>query len=128
MNRLLTKKLPAMLLAMAMMVSLVPAASAAKADFSYEVDAGDSIEFSRSDIRDLYEDENSDAFSYLEFTEYDDLDDYGHLEAKDSDGNWTELEASDLDAAKEKTPVTCASNISSASDKLSAKNTCLFLF
>jgi len=90
MNRLLTKKLPAMLLAMAMMVSLVPAASAAKADFTFEVEPGENIEFSRADFKELFEEDYDEDFGYLVFTEYYDLDDYGHLEALDDDDDWVD--------------------------------------
>ena len=97
MKGFLKKKLPAALLALAMMVSLVPAAFAAKADFTFEVEAGESAKFSRADIKKLYDSESNDDFGYLAFTKYDKLDDYGLLKAKDSDGKWVTLDEDDLE-------------------------------
>ena len=84
MKRLWKTKLPAFLLAMVMVIGMIPAASAARTDISYEVDAGDEIELSRSDFRNLYDDyasSSSSSFSYLVFTDYSELEDYGYFTA-----------------------------------------------
>jgi len=83
-----------------MLVSIAPAANAVSADIEAVVDAGEEVEFSRSAFKSLYNSERFDSdysFSYLEFTDYDDLDDYGYFCAKDSDGDWTTLDEDSLD-------------------------------
>ena len=84
MNRFWKKKLPAFLLALVMMMSLVPAASAATTsiDYELEVEAGEEVKISRKTLKDLCEEEADEDFYYLVFTSYDDLDDYGYLSAK----------------------------------------------
>ena len=50
------RKLPACLLALAMMVSVVPAASAASADLTYDVDEDDDVWLDAENFEDLYDD------------------------------------------------------------------------
>ena len=86
------KKLPSLLLALLMMVSLVPAAAAAGADVTYTVAPGGKITFDISDFSALK------SFDYLEFTGYSKLDDFGKLTAYDKDGDKVTLAEKDLDA------------------------------
>ena len=86
------KKLPSLLLALLMMVSLVPAAAAAGADVTYTVAPGGKITFDISDFSALK------SFEYLEFTGYSKLDDFGKLTAYDKDGDKVTLAEKDLDA------------------------------
>ena len=51
MKGIVKKKLTACLLAAAMVVGMVPAASAASSDIVYEVDAGEEVAFDRSDFK-----------------------------------------------------------------------------
>ena len=98
MKRFSFKRLSAALMALVIMVSLVPAASAASADIEASVDAGDEVSFDRSEFLTIYDYEISDdTLSYLKFTDYSDLDDYGYLYAKDGDGDWVSLNEDDLD-------------------------------
>ena len=50
------KKLPACLLALAMMASLIPAASAVSADLTFDVDEDSSVWLDADDFWDLYDD------------------------------------------------------------------------
>ena len=88
MNRFWKMKLPAFLLAMVMVIGMVPAASAARADISYDVDAGKYIAIDDSDFSDYFDDETTsrtESLKYLEFTRADDFDDYGYFYAYDKD-------------------------------------------
>ena len=99
MKRLWKTKLPAFLLAMVMVIGMIPAAAAAKTDISYEVDAGKEVELSRSDFRSLYNDNTSSSssnFSYLVFTDYRDLEDYGYFTATDKSGRTVSLDEDNL--------------------------------
>ena len=99
MKRLWKTKLPAFLLAMVMVIGMIPAASAAKTDITYEVDAGDQVELSRSDFRSLYDDytsSSSSSFSYLVFTDYSELEDYGHFAARNKDDRAVSLDENSL--------------------------------
>ena len=96
------KRVSALLLALVMVLGMIPAAGAASADISYEVDAGNSVEFVRSDFRSLYNTNRySNAYSlcYLEFTGYSSLDSYGHLTAYDEGGTKRSLDEDDLEYA-----------------------------
>ena len=73
------RKLPACLLALAMMVSVVPAASAASADLTYDVDEDDYVWLDARDFKDLYDDYKNGSLDYVKFTSYDDFDDYGYF-------------------------------------------------
>ena len=102
MNRLLKVKLPAFLLAMVMVISMVPVSFAASADLEETVEAGDEVSFSRSEFKSIYEDafdydDDYSDFYYLEFTDTDDFDEYGHFEATDCDEYWSDdLDESDV--------------------------------
>ena len=99
MKRFLRKQLPAVLLVLAMMVSLMPAASAARADLTVSVEAGDEVTLSRSDFRSIYNADNSvsSAFSYMTFTDFDDLKNYGYFKATNKSGRTVTLDEDDLD-------------------------------
>ena len=64
MKRFLRKQLPAVLLVLAMMVSLMPTASAARADLTVSVEAGDEVTLSRSDFRSIYHADTSVSSSF----------------------------------------------------------------
>ena len=82
MRRFFRKRLPAFLLTLVMVMTMVPAVSAkSSADLTYEVDKGDSVSFKEREFRDLYRSEYSGDPSYVVFTDYSDLDDYGYLTA-----------------------------------------------
>ena len=84
MKRFLKKQLPAAFLVLVMVISLVPIASAASSDIKKSLDAGESVTFSRTEFRNLFDtEEDEDYFSYLEFTDFDDLDNYGYFYAYD---------------------------------------------
>ena len=55
MNRFWKMKLPAFLLAMVMVIGMVPAASAARADISYDVDADDKVTIDVDDFIDFFD-------------------------------------------------------------------------
>ena len=78
---------------------MVPAVSArSSADLTYEVDRGESVSFSKRDFRSLYRNEYSgENPSYIVFTDYDDLDDYGYLTAKNYRDKTISLDESALD-------------------------------
>ena len=99
------KKLPACLLALAMMASLIPAASAVSADLTFDVDEDSSVWLDADDFWDLYYDDLTGGdLEYVEFTDYDDFDDYGWFEADGYDYDdyvsGYELYDSDLDDAR----------------------------
>ena len=91
------RKLPACLLALAMMVSVVPAASAASPDLTYDVDEYDDVKLNAYQFDDLYDDLCGGNLEYIEFSSYDDFDDYGYFEFEDFDGRYDYAEYSDLD-------------------------------
>ena len=99
MRRFFRKRLPAFLLTLIMVMTMVPAVSArSSADLTYEVDRGESVSFSKRDFRSLYRNEYSDENpSYIVFTDYDDLDDYGYLTAKNYRDKTISLDESALD-------------------------------
>ena len=80
------RKLPACLLALAMMVSVVPAVSAASPDWTYDVDEDDYVWLNAADFQDIYEYYTDGNLESVEFTEYDDFDDYGYFTFEDFDG------------------------------------------
>ena len=98
------EKLPACLLALAMMASLIPAASAVSADLTFDVDEDSSVWLDADDFWDLYDDLTGGDLEYVEFTGYDDFDDYGWFEADGYDYDdyvsGYELYDSDLDDAR----------------------------
>ena len=99
MRRFFRKRLPAFLLTLVMVMTMVPAVSArSSADLTYEVDRGESMSFSKRDFRSLYRNEYSgENPSYIVFTDYDDLDDYGYLTAKNYRDKTISLDESALD-------------------------------
>ena len=98
MRRFFRKRLPAFLLTLVMVMTMVPAVSArSSADLTYEVDRGESVSFSKRDFRSLYRNEYSNETpQYIVFTDYSDLDDYGYLTAKNYRGKTINLSKSDL--------------------------------
>ena len=99
MRRFFRKRLPAFLLTLVMVMTMVPAVSArSSADLTYEVDRGESVSFSKRDFRSLYRNEYSgENPSYIVLTDYDDLDDYGYLTAKNYRDKTISLDESALD-------------------------------
>ena len=91
------KKLPACLLALAMLAGMVPAASAASADLTYDVDEDSYVWLDADDFWDLYDDLTGGDLEYVEFTNYDDFDDYGYFAFEAFDNYKDEADASDLD-------------------------------
>ena len=97
MRRFFRKRLPAFLLTLVMSMTMVPAVSAkSSADLTYEVDKGDSVSFKEREFRDLYRSEYSGDPSYVVFTDYSDLDDYGYLTAVNYYDKTVSLSESDL--------------------------------
>ena len=97
MRRFFRKRLPAFLLTLVMVMTMVPAVSAkSSADLTYEVDKGDSVSFKEREFRDLYRSEYSGDPSYVVFTDYSDLDDYGYLTAVNYYDKAVSLSESDL--------------------------------
>ena len=97
MRRFFRKRLPAFLLTLVMVMTMVPAVSAkSSADLTYEVDKGDSVSFKEREFRDLYRSEYSGDPSYVVFTDYSDLDDYGFLTAVNYYDKTVSLSESDL--------------------------------
>lgn len=98
MNGLWNKKLPAFFLTLVMIVSMVPAASAASADKTYKVEEDNSVYLDAEDFQKIYEDETNGDLEYVKFTDYDDFDDYGHFYAKNFDNKkFDNIEYYDLD-------------------------------
>ena len=99
MRRFFRKRLPAFLLTLVMVMTMVPAVSArSSADLTCEVEKGESASFRKRDFRSLYRNEYSgENPSYIVFTDYDDLDDYGYLTAKNYRDKTISLDESALD-------------------------------
>ena len=92
------RKLPACLLALALLAGTMPTASAASyVDFTYQVDADDDVRIWADDFEDLFYDWSSDDFYYVDFTDIDDFDDYGYFTADDEDGHDAKLDTDALD-------------------------------
>ena len=97
MRRFFRKRLPAFLLTLVMVMTMVPAVSAkSSADLTYEVDKGDSVSFKEREFRDLYRSEYSGEPSYVVVTDYSDLDDYGYMTAVNYYDKTVSLSESDL--------------------------------
>ena len=97
MRRFFRKLLLSFLLSLVMVMTMVPAVSAkSSADLTYEVDKGDSVSFKEREFRDLYRSEYSGDPSYVVFTDYSDLDDYGYLTAVNYYDKTVSLSESDL--------------------------------
>ena len=99
MRRFFRKRLPAFLLTLVVVMTMVPAVSArSSADLTCEVEKGESVSFRKRDFRSLYRNEYSgENPSYIVFTDYDDLDDYGYLTAKNYRDKTISLDESALD-------------------------------
>ena len=98
MRRFFRKRLPAFLLTLVMVMTMVPVVSArSSADLTCEVEKGESVSFRKRDFRSLYRNEYSNETpQYIVFTDYSDLDDYGYLTAKNYRGKTINLSESDL--------------------------------
>ena len=98
MRRFFRKRLPAFLLTLVTVMTMVPAVSArSSADLTCEVEKGESVSFRKRDFRSLYRNEYSNETpQYIVFTDYSDLDDYGYLTAKNYRGKTINLSESDL--------------------------------
>lgn len=97
MRRFFRKRLPAFLLTLVMVMTLVPAVSArSSADLTYEVKKGGTVSFDKREFRNLYRNEYSGDPSYVVFTDYSDLDDYGYLTAVNYYDKTVSLSESDL--------------------------------
>ena len=98
MRRFFRKRLPAFLLTLVMVMTMIPAVSArSSADLTCEVEKGESVSFRKRDFRSLYRNEYSNETpQYIVFTDYSDLDDYGYLTAKNYRGRTINLSESDL--------------------------------
>ena len=98
MRRFFRKRLPAFLLTLVMVMTMIPAVSArSSADLTCEVEKGESVSFRKRDFRSLYRNEYSNETpQYIVFTDYSDLDDYGYLTAKNYRGKTINLSESDL--------------------------------
>ena len=98
MRRFFRKRLPAFLLTLVMVMTMVPAVSArSSADLTCEVEKGESVSFRKRDFRSLYRNEYSNETpQYIVFTDYSDLDDYGYLTAKNYRGKTINISESDL--------------------------------
>ena len=84
MNRFWKMKLPAFLLAMVMVIGMVPAASAARADISYDVDADDKVTIDVDDFIDFFDDEIDDeSLEYVRFSNVPAFNDLGRCYAYD---------------------------------------------
>ena len=97
MKRFWKQKLPACLLALALLAGTMPMASAASPDLTYEVDEDDYVWLDADDFDELYYDLCGGDLEYVEFTSYDDFDDYGYFEFEDFDGRYDYAEYRDLD-------------------------------
>ena len=68
MRRFFRKRLPAFLLTLVMVMTMVPAVSAKSSDITYSVKPGDSATFSVSDFSDYYDKYCSGTFEHVEFS------------------------------------------------------------
>ena len=98
MNRFWKMKLPAFLLAMVMVIGMVPAAFAASADISYDVDADDKVTIDVDDFIDFFDDEIDDEpLEYVRFSNVPAFNDLGRFYAYDEDDDKVYLDEDDLD-------------------------------
>lgn len=98
MKRFCKKQLPSFLLTLLMLVSLVPAASAASADISYDVDADDKVAIDEDDFIDFFDDECDDErLEYVKFSNVPDFDHLGRFYAYDEDNDKVYMDEDDLD-------------------------------
>ena len=100
MRRFFRKRLPAFLLTMIMVMTMVPAVSAkSSADIEYKVDAGEVVNFDISKFTDYYDENRDDNLSYLRFTSASGLDSCGQLYAYDYSRDEVTLDEDDLGSA-----------------------------
>ena len=100
MRRFFRKWLPAFLLTLVMVMTLVPAVSAkSSADIEYKVDAGEVVNFDISKFTDYYDENRDDNLSYLRFTSASGLDSCGQLYAYDYSRDEVTLDEDDLGSA-----------------------------
>ena len=100
MRRFFRKRLPAFLLTLVMVMTMVPAVSArSSADIEYKVEAGETVSFDLSKFTDYYDENKDDNLSYLRFTNVTGLDNCGQLYAYDYSRDEVTLDEDDLGSA-----------------------------
>ncbi len=100
MRRFFRKRLPAFLLTLVMVMTMVPAVSArSSVDLEYKVEAGETVNFDLSKFTDYYEENKDDHLSYLRFTDVTGLDSCGQLYAYDYSREEVGLDEDDLESA-----------------------------
>ena len=88
MSRFLKKRVPAFLITLVMVTTLIPMTSAkSSADIEYEVDAGDNVTLEFSDFQNYYDKYESDNLYRMEFTDLTDVDSNGRMYAVDFEGD-----------------------------------------
>ena len=97
MSRFLKKRVPAFLITLVMVTTLIPMASAkSSADIEYEVDAGDNVTLEFSDFQNYYDKYESDSLYRMEFTDLTDVDSNGKMYAVDFEGDEVRVNEDDL--------------------------------
>ena len=97
MSRFLKKRVPAFLMTLVMVMTLIPMASAkSSADIEYEVDAGDNVTLEFSDFQNYYDKYESDNLYRMEFTDLTDVDSNGRMYAVDFEGDEVRVKEDDL--------------------------------
>ena len=97
MSRFLKKRVPAFLITLVMVTTLIPMASAkSSADIEYEVDAGDNVTLEFSDFQNYYDKHESDNLYRMEFTDLTDVDSNGKMYAVDFEGDEVRVNEDDL--------------------------------
>ena len=97
MSRFLKKRVPAFLMTLVMVTTLIPMASAkSSADIEYEVDAGDNVTLEFSDFQNYYDKYESDNLYRMEFTDLTDVDSNGRMYAVDFEGDEVRVNEDDL--------------------------------
>ena len=97
MSRFLKKRVPAFLITLVMVTTLIPMASAkSSADIEYEVDAGDNVTLEFSDFQNYYDKYESDNLYRMEFTDLTDVDSNGRMYAVDFEGDEVRVNEDDL--------------------------------
>ena len=100
MRRFFRKRLPAFLLTLVVVMTMVPAVSArSSADIEYKVEAGETVSFDLSKFTDYYDENKDDNLSYLRFTDVTGLDSCGRLYAYDYSREEVGLDEDDLESA-----------------------------
>ena len=97
MRQFLKKRVPAFLLTLVMITTLVPMASAkSSADIEYEVEAGDNVTLDLRDFESYYNKYKDDNLYRMEFTDLTDVDSNGKMYAKDYAGDEVRVKEDDL--------------------------------